>query len=66
VQGLDDPAVPAYQAAQLREGLRAQGVMVQYLAADGEGREFSHHANRNAYHAAAASFLARLLRIARA
>jgi dipeptidyl aminopeptidase/acylaminoacyl peptidase len=66
VQGLDDPAVPAYQAAQLREGLRAQGVMVQYLAAGGEGREFSHRASRNAYHAAAASFLARLLRIARA
>jgi len=61
VQGLDDPAVPPYQAAQLREGLRAEGVAVQYLAASGEGQDFSHRASRNAYHLAAASFLARLL-----
>jgi len=61
VQGLDDPAVPPYQAAQLREGLRAQGVAVQYLAASGEGQDFSHSASRAAYHLAAASFLARLL-----
>ncbi len=54
VQGLDNVSVPAYEVAQLREGLRAQGVAVQYLVVSGEGRK--------AYDTAAASFLARLLR----
>ncbi|MGH8206357.1 MAG: prolyl oligopeptidase family serine peptidase [Steroidobacteraceae bacterium] len=62
VQGLDNPAVPAYEVAQLREGLRAQGVAVQYLAASGQGSDFSRRSTRSAYHSAAASFLARLLR----
>ncbi len=37
VQGLDNPSVPTYEVAQLREGLRAQGVAVQYLIASGRG-----------------------------
>ena len=62
VQGLDNRAVPAYQAAQLREGLRAQGVPVEYLAASDEAAQFSRRSTRDAYRIAAASFLARLLR----
>ncbi|HEX4024811.1 MAG TPA: prolyl oligopeptidase family serine peptidase [Steroidobacteraceae bacterium] len=62
VQGLDDPAVPPYESAQLREGLRAQGVAVQYLAISGEGRDFARRSTLDAYHLAAAGFLARLLR----
>lgn len=62
VQALDDWNVPAYEVAQLREGLRAQGVAVQYLAAAGEGEDFTRRSTRYAYHLAAASFLAQLLR----
>jgi dipeptidyl aminopeptidase/acylaminoacyl peptidase len=61
VQGLADPDVPGYQAAQLREGLRASGVAVQYLAAGDEAGRFTRRSNREAYDEAAASFLARLL-----
>ncbi len=62
VQGLADWNVPAYEGAQLREGLRAQGVPVEYLAAANEGVDFARHSTRSAYQLAAASFLARLLR----
>ncbi len=62
VQGLADRNVPGYQAAQLREGLRARGVVVQYLAAADEAGRFVRRSNREAYDEAAASFLARLLR----
>lgn len=51
---------PGYEVAQLREGLRSQGVSVQYLAAQNSDA-FSVRSARYAYHAAAASFLARLL-----
>ena len=36
VQGLNNPAVPAYEIEQLRSRLRADGVEVQYLAAADE------------------------------
>jgi dipeptidyl aminopeptidase/acylaminoacyl peptidase len=62
VQPLDNPAVPPYQAAQLREGLRAQGVLVHYVAVSGESGPFRHASVRATYQLAAASFLARLLR----
>jgi dipeptidyl aminopeptidase/acylaminoacyl peptidase len=61
VQGLADPAVPPYQIAQLREGLRASGVSVQYLAADGERGRFEHAGSIEAYYETAATFLERLL-----
>lgn len=51
---------PGYEVAQLREGLRSQGVTVQYLAAQAPDA-FDVRPARYAYHAAAASFLARLL-----
>ncbi|HEX4051393.1 MAG TPA: prolyl oligopeptidase family serine peptidase [Steroidobacteraceae bacterium] len=60
VQGLGEAAAPAYEAARLREGLRAQGVSVQYLAAQQAG-QFERRSGRMAYHSAAASFLAHLL-----
>jgi hypothetical protein len=60
VQGLGEAAAPAYEAARLREGLRAQGVTVQYLAAR-EAGQFERRSGRVAYHSAAASFLAHLL-----
>jgi dipeptidyl aminopeptidase/acylaminoacyl peptidase len=60
VQGLGESAAPAYEAAQLREGLRSQGVPVQYLAAR-EAGQFERRSGRMAYHSAAASFLAHLL-----
>ena len=61
VQGLADAAVHSYQIAQLREALRASGVVVQYLAAGDEGRRFLRAANREAYGEAAATFLSHLL-----
>jgi dipeptidyl aminopeptidase/acylaminoacyl peptidase len=60
VQAGDAGDAPGYEAAQLREGLRSQGVAVQYLAAR-QPDAFTRRSARNAYHAAAASFLARLL-----
>jgi dipeptidyl aminopeptidase/acylaminoacyl peptidase len=60
VQGLGEAAAPTYEAARLREGLRSQGVRVQYLAAQQAG-QFERRSGRMAYHSAAASFLARLL-----
>ncbi|HWG76169.1 MAG TPA: prolyl oligopeptidase family serine peptidase [Steroidobacteraceae bacterium] len=60
VQGVGEAAAPAYEAARLREGLRAQGVRVQYLAAR-EAGQFERRSGRMAYHSAAASFLAHLL-----
>jgi dipeptidyl aminopeptidase/acylaminoacyl peptidase len=62
VQGLNNPAVPAYELEQLRSRLRVNGVDAPYLAAADEGQLFEHGANRAAYLEAAASFLARLLR----
>ncbi|HTW75434.1 MAG TPA: prolyl oligopeptidase family serine peptidase [Steroidobacteraceae bacterium] len=61
VQAGDAGDAPGYEVAQLREGLRSQGVKVQYLAAAGADA-FDQRRARDAYHAAAASFLARLLR----
>jgi len=61
VQGLADPAVPPYQMAQLREGLRASGVPVQYLAADGERGRFEQAGSIEAYYETAATFFERLL-----
>ncbi len=55
-----DGDAPGYEVAQLREGLRSQGVTVQYLAAQAPDA-FTARPARYAYHAAAASFLARLL-----
>lgn len=62
VQGLNNPAVPAYQLEQLRSRLRADGVEVQYLAAAQEAEGFTRRQSRDAYHDAAANFLAQLLR----
>src|SRR6185437_7715524 len=49
VQGVGEAAAPAYEAAQLREGLRSQGVSVQYLAARQAG-QFKRRSARTAYH----------------
>jgi dipeptidyl aminopeptidase/acylaminoacyl peptidase len=62
VQGLNNPATPAYQLEQLRSRLRVDGVEVEYLAAADEGRGFTRASTLDAYHDAAANFLARLLR----
>ena len=62
VQGLNNPAVPAYQMEQLRSRLRADGVEVQYLAAAQEAGGFTRRQSRDAYRDAAANFLAQLLR----
>jgi dipeptidyl aminopeptidase/acylaminoacyl peptidase len=62
VQGLalGETTAPAYEAAQLREGLRSQGVAVQYLEARAAG-QFERRSGAMAYHSAVASFLAHLL-----
>jgi dienelactone hydrolase len=62
VQGLNNPAAPAYEMEQLRSRLRVDGVEVQYLAAADEASGFARKSNRDAYREAAASFLAQLLR----
>lgn len=62
VQGLNNPAAPAYEMEQLRSRLRVDGVDVQYLAAADEAAGFARKSNLDAYRAAAASFLAQLLR----
>ena len=62
VQGLNNPAAPAYEMEQLRSRLRVDGVEVQYLAAADEAAGFARKSDRDAYREAAASFLAQLLR----
>jgi len=62
VQGLNNPAAPAYEMEQLRSRLRVDGVDVQYLAAADEAGSFARTSNLDAYREAAASFLAQLLR----
>ena len=62
VQGLNNPAAPAYEMEQLRSRLRVDGVDVQYLAAADEAASFTRKSNLDAYREAAASFLAQLLR----
>jgi predicted esterase len=62
VQGLQNPAVPAYALEQLRSRLRVDGVEVQYLAAADEGARFMRQSTDDAYHDAAGNFLAQLLR----
>ncbi|HEY4974323.1 MAG TPA: prolyl oligopeptidase family serine peptidase, partial [Steroidobacteraceae bacterium] len=62
VQGLNNPVVPAYGLEQLRSRLRVDGVEAQYLAAADEGSGFTRASTRDAYHDAAANFLAQLLR----
>ncbi len=62
VQGLDNPAVPAYALEQLRSRLRVDGVEAQYLAAADEGASFTRRSTQDAYREAAADFLAQLLR----
>jgi dipeptidyl aminopeptidase/acylaminoacyl peptidase len=62
VQGLNNPAVPAYELEQLRSRLRVDGVEAQYLAAAGQGQGFTRKSIRDAYREAAANFLSQLLR----
>ena len=62
VQGLNNPAAPAYEMEQLRSRLRVNGVEVQYLAAADEAAGFARKSNLDAYREAAANFLAQLLR----
>jgi dienelactone hydrolase len=62
VQGLNNPAAPAYEMEQLRSRLRVDGVDVQYLAAADEASGFVRKSDLDAYREAAASFLAQLLR----
>jgi dipeptidyl aminopeptidase/acylaminoacyl peptidase len=62
VQGQADPEVPAYESEQLAARLRANGTAVQYLAAADESGAFRVKSNRDAYYAAAANFLAQLIR----
>jgi hypothetical protein len=62
VQGLNNPAAPAYEMEQLRSRLRVDGVDVRYLAAADEAAGFTRKSNLDTYREAAASFLAQLLR----
>jgi len=62
VQGLADPAAPAYELEQLRSRLRVDGVEVQYVAAADEGAAFTRASTLEAYRDAAGNFLAQLLR----
>jgi len=62
VQGLNNPAMPAYQLEQLRGRLRVNHVEVQYLAAADEAQNFLRQSDRDAYRVAAANFLASLTR----
>jgi dipeptidyl aminopeptidase/acylaminoacyl peptidase len=62
VQGLNNPSAPSYELDGLRARLRSEGSEVQSLAASGEGERFVRKADRDAYLAAAASFLVQLLR----
>lgn len=58
VQGANDPRVPAAEAEQLVQALRASGIPHDYLLFSDEGHGFSKPANRLAYYAAAERFLA--------
>jgi dipeptidyl aminopeptidase/acylaminoacyl peptidase len=62
VQGLNNPAAPAYELGQLGVRLRADGVEVQSVEARDEGETFTRKTNRDAYLQAAADFLAQVLR----
>jgi dipeptidyl aminopeptidase/acylaminoacyl peptidase len=62
VAGLNDPRVPPAEGTQIMGRIRATGGEAWYLAARDEGHGFRKKANRDAYYAAAAMFLARLAR----
>jgi dipeptidyl aminopeptidase/acylaminoacyl peptidase len=62
VQGLNNPAAPSYELTQLGVRLRSEGVEVQTLEVQNEGASFAMKSNRDAYHEAAAGFLATILR----
>jgi dienelactone hydrolase/WD40 repeat protein len=62
VHGRSNPDAPGYETEQLAARLRANGAPVQYLGAADEAGEFLRKSNRDAYYAAAANFLAQLLR----
>ena len=62
VAGLNDPRVPPAEGTQIMGRIRATGGEVWYLAAKDEGHGFRKKANRDAYYAAAAMFLARAAR----
>jgi Tol biopolymer transport system component len=62
VQGLNNPAAPSYELTQLGVRLKAEGVEVGTLEVQDEGASFALQSHRNAYHQAAAEFLARVLR----
>lgn len=61
IQGANDPRVPITEAAQIVSAVRAGGADVWYLVADNEGHGFTRQANKEAYQAAAAQFLATFL-----
>jgi dipeptidyl aminopeptidase/acylaminoacyl peptidase len=62
VAGLNDPRVPPAEGTQIMGRIRATGGEAWYLAARDEGHGFRKKANRDAYYAAAAMFLARAAR----
>jgi dipeptidyl aminopeptidase/acylaminoacyl peptidase len=62
VQGLNNPSAPSYELTQLGVRLRAEGVEVQTLEAKDEGTSFALQSDRDAYHEAAATFLAHVQR----
>jgi dipeptidyl aminopeptidase/acylaminoacyl peptidase len=62
VQGLNNPAAPSYELTQLGVRLRGEGVEVETLEVQNEGAAFALKSHRDAYHEAAASFLATILR----
>jgi dipeptidyl aminopeptidase/acylaminoacyl peptidase len=62
VAGLNDPRVPPAEGTQIMGRIRATGGEAWYLAAKDEGHGFRKKANRDAYYAAAAMFLARAAR----
>jgi dipeptidyl aminopeptidase/acylaminoacyl peptidase len=58
VHGLHDSEVPVADSQELINQLRRHGSQVWYLQANDEGHEFRRKADRDAYYAAFAEFLA--------
>ncbi len=61
VQGLNDPRVPASEAEQILEAVRANGTMVWYLAATNEGHGFRRRSNQDYLDAAVVMFFQKVL-----
>jgi dipeptidyl aminopeptidase/acylaminoacyl peptidase len=62
VAGVNDPRVPLSESEQMAARIRHGGGDVWFLAAKDEGHGFRKQANRDAYNAAAAAFLQKVVR----